>query len=541
MAEVAADGYVTTLRKGEAAVLVRYEGKFVTVNVTALEERPGFEWVQLPVYNYIDQQVDAKLKKLKILPSELTSDAEFLRRVSLDLIGLPPAPDEVRAFLTDPTERRVKRSRWIDRVLARPEFVDHWAVKWGDLFRNNRNFVGDKGVWAYQEWIRKSIAENKPYDQWVRELLTAQGSTFENPAANFFRIAKEAKVAMETTTQLFLGIRMVCTQCHDHPFEQWTQNQYFQMTAFFSAIGVKEGMDSQEEIVYRKRADTEVKHPKDGRVVKAKFLFGNSDDIPQEGDRREALVRWLTSKNNPYFARAVANRVWSYFLGRGIIEPVDDIRASNPPSNEPLLAALTKELTDHNFDLKHLMRSIVNSRTYQLSFRTNEWNREDEVNFSHAQPRRLPAETLFDTLSLATGTQFRFKDLPKGMRAQQFPDPVVGMGGFLDQFGRPPRQSVCECERRGDVSLIQALSLLNGSTVADAIADPEGRIAKLVMEKTPDKKLVEELYLAALSRPPEPKEFQLGLSYLTSGPNLAEKAQDLMWALVNSNAFLFNQ
>jgi hypothetical protein len=541
VAEVAADGYVTTLRKGEAAVLVRYEGKFVTVNVTALEERPGFEWVQLPVYNYIDQQVDAKLKKLKILPSELTSDAEFLRRVSLDLIGLPPTPEEVRAFLADPTERRVKRSRWIDRVLVRPEFVDHWAVKWGDLFRNNRNFVGDKGVWAYQEWIRKSIAENKPYDQWVRELLTAQGSTFENPAANFFRIAKEPKVAMETTTQLFLGIRMVCTQCHDHPFEQWTQNQYFQMTAFFSAIGVKEGMDSQDEIVYLKRADTEVKHPKDGRVVKAKFLFGNSDDIPQEGDRREALVRWLTSKNNPYFARAVANRLWSYFLGRGIIEPVDDIRASNPPSNEPLLAALTKELTDHNFDLKHLMRSIVNSRTYQLSFRTNEWNREDEVNFSHAQPRRLPAETLFDTLSLATGTQFRFKDLPKGMRAQQFPDPVVGMGGFLDQFGRPPRQSVCECERRGDVSLIQALSLLNGSTVADAIADPEGRIAKLVMKKTPDKKLVEELYLAALSRPPEPKEFQLGLSYLTSGPNLAEKAQDLMWALVNSNAFLFNQ
>ena len=541
MAEVTADGCATTLRKGEAAVLVRYEGKFVTVNVTALEERPGFEWVQLPVYNYIDQQVDAKLKKLKILTSELTTDAEFLRRVSLDLIGLPPTPDEVRAFLADPTDRRVKRSRWIDRLLARPEFVDHWTVKWGDLFRNNRNFVGDKGVWAYQEWIRKSIAENKPYDQWVRELVTARGSTFENPAANFFRIAKEPKVAMETTTQLFLGIRMVCTQCHDHPFEQWTQNQYYQMTAFFSAIGVKEGLDSQEEIVYPKRADTEVKHPKDGRLMKAKFLFGNSDDIPQEGDRREALVRWLTSKNNPYFARAVANRVWSYFFGRGIIEPVDDIRASNPPSNEPLLAALTKDLTDHNFDLKHLMRSIVNSRTYQLSFHTNEWNRDDEVNFSHAQPRRLPAETLFDTLSVATGTQFRFKDLPKGMRAQQFPDPVVGMGGFLDQFGRPPRQSVCECERRGDVSLIQALSLLNGATVADAIADPEGRIARLVIEKTTDKKLVEELYLSALSRPPEPKEFQLGLSYLTSSPDRAEKAQDLMWALINSNAFLFNQ
>jgi len=543
VAEVTPDGHLTTLRKGEAATLVRYEGKFVTVNITVLEDRPGFEWAQLPQYNFIDQHVDAKLKKVRIRPSALTADAEFLRRVSLDLTGLPPTPEEIRAFLADPADNRVKRSRWIDQLMSRQEFVDHWAVKWGDLFRNNRNLVGDKGVWSFQEWIRKSVAENKPYDQWVREILTAKGSTFENPAANFFRVTKEPKLAMETTTQLFLGVRMVCAQCHDHPFEQWTQNQYFQMTAFFSSIGVKEGLDSQEEIVYEKRGDTETKHPKDGRVVPAKYLFavGKFEEVDQKGDRREALVRWLTSKNNPYFAKSVANRIWSYFFGRGIIEPVDDIRASNPPSNEPLLAALTKDLTDHNFDLKHLMRTIVNSRTYQLSYKTNEWNKDDEVNFSHAQPRRLPAETLFDTLGVATGTEFRFKDLPKGMRAAQFPDSSVMMGGFLDQFGRPQRQSACECERRGDVSLIQALSLLNGSTVADAIADPEGRIAKLVMDKTPDKKLVEELYLAALSRPPQPKEFEMGLSYLTSGTNRAEKAQDLMWALINSNAFLFNQ
>jgi uncharacterized protein DUF1549/uncharacterized protein DUF1553 len=539
VAEVTPDGNMTGVRKGEAATLVRYEGKFVTVNITVLEERPGFQWAQLPQYNFIDQHVDAKLKKLRIQSSALTADAEFLRRVSLDLIGLPPTSQEIRTFLADPTGSRIKRSRWIDQLLNRPEFIDHWAVKWSDLFRNNRNLVGDKGVWAFQEWIKKSIATNKPYDQWVREILTAKGSTFENPAANFFRVTKEPKVAMETTTQLFLGVRMVCAQCHDHPFEQWTQNQYYQMTAFFSAIGVKEGLDSQEEIVYEKRAETDVKHPKDGHVVPAKYLFGKTDAI--EGDRREALVQWLTSKNNPYFAKSVANRIWSYFFGRGIIDPVDDIRASNPPSNEPLLAALTKDLTDHNFDLKHLMRTIVNSRTYQLDFRTNEWNKDDEVNFSHAQPRRLPAETLFDTLSVATGTEFRLKDLPKGMRAAQFPDSSVMMGGFLDQFGRPQRQSACECERRGDVSLIQALSLLNGSTVADAIADPEGLIAKLVTDKAPDKKLLEELYLAALSRPPQPKEFEMGLSYLASGPNRAEKAQDLMWALINSNAFLFNQ
>jgi hypothetical protein len=348
---------------------------------------------------------------------------------------------------------------------------------------------------------------------------------------------------METTTQVFLGIRMVCAQCHDHPFEQWTQNQYYQMAAFFSAIGIKEGLDSQEEIVYVKRIEKErqMKHPKDGRVVAPKYLFGESKSISPEGDPRQDLVRWLTSKDNPYFAKAVANRIWSYFFGRGIIEPVDDIRAGNPPSNEPLLAALTKDLTDHHFDLRHLIRTIVNSRTYQLTYRTNEWNQDDEVNFSHAMPRRLPAETLFDAISVATGSTLKFKDVPQNFKAQQFPDPTVGMGGFLDLFGRPQRDSACECERRSDVSLSQALNLINGSTVADAIADPKGRIANWIIEQVPDKKLVEELYLATLSRMPEVKELEMGLNYVTSSPNRAEKTQDLMWALLNSNAFLFNR
>ncbi|MCI0628498.1 MAG: DUF1549 domain-containing protein [Acidobacteria bacterium] len=543
VAEVTQDGHLTTLRRGEAALLIRYEGRFVPLPVTVLEGRPGFQWTQLPQHNYIDRHVDAKLKKVETLPSEIASDAEFLRRVYLDLIGIPPTPEETRAFLAEPGEQRLKRSRCIDKLMARSEFVDHWAVKWGDLFQNTRKFVGDKGVWQYRDWIRRSLAENKPYDQWVCEVLTAQGSTFENPAANFFRIAKNPKVTMETTTQVFLGIRMVCAQCHDHPFEQWTQNQYYQMAAFFSTIGVKEGIDSQEEIVYVKRNEEErnIKHPKSGNIVPAKYLFGDSKGLSQEGDRRNDLVRWLTSKDNPYFAKAVANRIWSYFFGRGIIDPVDDIRAGNPPSNEPLLRALTKDFTDYNFDLRHLIRTIVNSRTYQLTYRTNEWNQGDEVNFSHALPRRLPAETLFDAISVATGSALKFKDVPQNFRAQQFPDPTVGMGGFLDLFGRPQRDSACECERRSDVSLSQALNLINGSTVSDAIADPEGRIAHWVIGKVPDRKLVEELYLAALSRPPDTKEFELGLKYLAESPNRAEKAQDLMWALINSNAFLFNR
>lgn len=541
VAEVDQDGKVTTVRKGEAAILVRYEGKFVTLNVTALAGRPGFQWVQLPENNYIDRHVDAKLKKLEILGSELSSDAEFIRRISLDLIGLPPTSEEVKSFLADRNPGRIKRSRLVDRLMERPEFVDHWTVKRGDLFQNHRRFVGEKGAWAYLDWIRRSIAENKPYDELVREMLTSRGSTFENPAANFFRIAREPRVAMETTTQLFLGVRMVCAQCHDHPFEQWTRNQYFQMAAFFAGVGVKEGLDSQEEIVYEKREEAEVKHPKDGRVVPPKFLFGDSDAAASTGDRRQDLARWLTSKNNPYFARAVANRVWSYFFGRGIIDPVDDIRATNPPSNEPLLAALTKDLTDHNFDLKYLMRTIVNSRTYQLSYRTNAWNEDDEVNFSHARPRRLPAETLYDSISVAAGSALRFKDMPRGLRAAQLPDPAVAMGGFLDLFGRPQRESACECERRSDVSLAQTLNLINGSTLAHAIANPEGRVARLIAAKVPDRELVEELYLAALSRRPDTKELETAAAYVSASPNRAERAQDLLWALINSNAFLFNR
>jgi hypothetical protein len=290
-----------------------------------------------------------------------------------------------------------------------------------------------------------------------------------------------------------------------------------------------------------KREEGQTKHPKDGRIVKPKVLFGNTVGSSQDSDRREILVRWLTSKDNPYFARAAANRVWSYFFGRGIIEPVDDIRASNPPCNEPLLAAMTKDFTDHQFDLRHLIRTIVNSRTYQLSFEPNEWNRDDEVNFSHALPRRLPAETLFDAISVATGNTLKFKEVPKGFHAAQFPDATVGMGGFLDLFGRPQRDSACECERRSDVSLTQALNLINGPFVAEAISNPEGRVAKLVIQGTPDNKIVEDLYLAAYSRPPEPKELEMGLHYLSSSQNRAEKSQDLMWALLNSNAFLFNR
>jgi hypothetical protein len=542
IAEVTPAGRITTLRTGEAAMLVRYEGKLTVVNVTVVTDKPGFAWKTVPEWNYVDRHVNRKLERLKILPSQLAGDAGFLRRVSFDLIGLPPTPEQLRAFLADKTETRKKRAAMIDKLMAREEFVNHWSVKWSDLLQVNRNKLGDKGVWAFRDWIRESLAVNKPYNQMARELITARGSTFNNPPANFFRFTREPKVAMETTTQLFLGVRMVCAQCHDHPFEQWTQNQYYNLSAFFGELAVKSGEDSDEEVVYDRREDAEIFHPKDGRLMPARFLFEVENAAVREAELRESLADWLTSKQNPLFAKSMANRIWSYFFGIGIIEPVDDIRASNPPSNPALLDALSAEFLASGYDLRALIRTIVNSRTYQLSFETNAWNESDGLNFSHALPRRLSAEQLYDAIHIATGAKPKVTQVPEGSLAQDFPDPGVLRGGFLDVFGRPERQTSCECERRTDMSLVQALNLLNGATIADAIADPDGRIAKLILSGAPDRRIVEELYVAALGRAPDGREIDQALTYMGKpGAGRAERVQDLLWALLNSNAFLFNR
>src|SRR2546425_12661582 len=459
------------------------------------------------------------------------------------MTGLTPKAKEIRACVADKTGSQAKRTRVSDKLLASPEYVDTWTLKWGDLLQVSRRYLGDKGMWEFREWIRDSIAQNKPYDKFVYQLLTARGSSYENPPANFFRVTRNAKVSMEKTTQLFMGVRLVCTQCHDHPFEKWTQNQYYEMAAFFASVGLKPGFQSGDEIIYDKREDNEVKHPKTGRVVPPKYLVASvgAPPIASIPDRREALVEWLTSKENPFFARAIANRFWSYFLGRGIIEPVDDIRASNPPVNEALLEALTKDLTDHDFDLKHLMRTIVNSRTYQASIQTNVWNEDDKVNFSHALPRRLSAEELMDGIAQAAGARPKFPEVPPETKAEEFPDPHVGKDGFLDVFGRPARESSCECERRSDISLPQALNLVNGRTIADAIADPKGRVAKLILSGASERAIVEELYLASLSRAPTAKEYDAAMTFLRPGASRAAWAQDLLWSLVNSKAFLYNR
>ncbi len=546
--EESANGPVAVgLRHGESTLLVRYEGQFASVPATVLSGRQGFEWTRLPQVNYIDELIDEKLRRIEVLPSTPVDDAAFLRRVSLDLTGQIPSPETVRAFLADDTSSQTKRERLVDELIGGRAFVDHWTLKWGDLLRSNRKFMSYKGMLTFREWLRKQIDENRPYDELVRELIEASGSTLDNPAASFYRAAREPREAMETTTQLFMGVRMVCAQCHDHPFERWTQNQYYEMAAFFAGLGVRPGFRTGEEIVFDKRRDNEQLHPKTGAVVPPRYLVpvtGAPD--PGEGlGRRSALAEWLTSPENPWFAPAIANRIWSYFMGRGIIEPVDDIRASNQPVNAELLSALTTDLVENDFDLRHLMRTIATSRAYQASFETNDWNRDDRINFSHRQPRRLSAEQLADAVASATGSTFEIDTLPEDFGATTLPDPHVmtaGMGieTFLDLFGKPDRETPCECERKTEMSLSQALSLLNGSVIADAIGDARGRVASLVLAGLDNEEMIDELYLATLGRLPTGAEAELASSHFASAPSRTAAAQDLMWALLNSNAFLFN-
>jgi hypothetical protein len=367
------DGLVRALRRGEAALLVRYEGLYSTALITIMGDRSGYQWVEVPENNFIDKYINAKLRTVKVLPSQLCSDAEFMRRVYLDLTGLPPKPEKVHAFIDDTTPSKEKREKLINELVGSPDYVESWANKWADLLQCNSENLGQKSVWLYRDWIRRQIAYNVPYDMMVRSLLTAQGSSYENPAVNYLRVLREPGKMAEDVSQTFLGVRFNCNKCHDHPFEKWTQNQYYEAAAFFARVGIKKGQIgrevifseaggnaqvSSEEVVYVKYDGGEVKHPKTDSAVKPKVPVGQAHDIGANDDRRDAFVDWLTSKENPFFAKSVANRVWSYFFGKGIIDPVDDIRASNPPSNPELLDALTTEFVDSSFDLRKLMRTI---------------------------------------------------------------------------------------------------------------------------------------------------------------------------------------
>ena len=526
VATIDKQGLVTAVRRGETAVLARYEGNYAAASLIIMGDRTGFVWQEVVPYNYIDELVYAKLRSLKIQPSDVCSDADFIRRLHLDLTGLPPEPEAVRAFLDDKTPSRTKRENLVESLVGSPDFVDHWTNKWSDLLQVNRKFLGVEGAEAFRKHIRNAVQGNMPYDQFCYRLLTGTGSNVANPDAAYYKILRDPDLAMENTTHLFLAIRFNCNKCHDHPFERWTQSQYYELASFFTQISRREdpkfkGRKTQGtavrgplplvEIIEDAKSG-EIKNERTGQTAIPKFPFLHGAMPKSEGARREQLAKWITAKENPYFAKSYVNRLWSYLLGVGIIEPVDDLRAGNPPTNPELLDRLTEEFIKSGFNVQHMIKTICKSRTYQHSIKTNPWNKDDDVNYSHALARRLPAEVLFDSIHRTTGSVSKIPGLPPGSRAVQTIDSSVQVpGGFLELLGRPPRESACECERSSGMQLGPVLSLVTGPVINDAIKDPNNRIAKIVAAHKDDAKVVEELYLAILNRRPTEKEIKIGI------------------------------
>lgn len=538
LADVNEQGLVTMQGRGGVAIQVRYERVFVVANIVALDSAAGFAWANPPERNFIDKHVFSRLRDLRMNPADLASDAAFLRRVSLDLIGVQPAPGELRAFLADSTAD--KRDRAIEQLFARPEYVDHWSLKWGDLLQNSRRYMPEESMFAFRDWLRHAVSSNMPLDQFAREVLTGQGAVRDSATAAFYRVSTDPKISLERTAQVFTGIRMLCARCHPHPFENWGQADYYGLASFFNQVGEKADFANPLDKVIVVRKDTGFAvNPRTNQLQAPRFLGGGEPQVQPGADRRVVFAEWLTGKQNPWFARSLVNRYWSYFFSRGIIDPVDDIRVTNPPINAPLLDALTKDFVDHGFDVRHLLRSIVQSRTYQLSSVANPGNAHDNDNFSHMLPRRLSAEQLLDSVGVATGVPENIAGAPAGFRAAQTPDTNI-TNEFLDLFGRAPRMEACECERTTDSNMLQALHMINGQTLLQKVTAPNSRVAALVADAklTPEQR-IEEIYLCTVCRLPTPEEMKVSLGYLQNKPNPAEAYQDLMWALLNSNDFLF--
>ena len=537
IADVDGDGFVAFKTPGEVAIIAHYLGLVATVRLTHLVEVPGFKVAEVPDANPIDRAVFGKLNRMRIEASPPCTDAEFIRRASLDILGLLPDPAEVDAFRGETTPD--KRDHLIDALLDRPEFADFWALKFADILRVNGRLIETKGTLAFHRWIKANIERDVPLDQFVRDLLTAGGSSFRNPAANYYRISRDPETAVESTAQLFLGVRIQCAKCHNHPFERWTQDDYYGFAAFFARVKRKPGGLPGDEIVFHAEKG-EVKHPRTGTVLQPKALGGPTyGDSPTDlGDRRVVLAAWLTGPNNPFFAKSLANRVWYHLMGRGVVEPVDDFRDSNPASNDELLEALAANLTSSGFQLKPLIRAIATSQVYGLSAQPQGTNAADTLYFSHASARLLPAEVLLDAISTVTATATPFDNLPPGTRAVQIPDGRTE-NTFLKTFGRPARELACECERETDSNLSQALQLIGGATLNGKLRDDSGRVAHLAASKLDPPAIATELYQIALSRDPTPGELATAARHFATTPDRRQAIEDLAWAIINSKEFLF--
>lgn len=551
MAEVSPAGLVRVLDiSGKVSVMVRYQGR---VAVFSAAVPLGAPVENLPLAkNFVDEHVFSNLKQLGIPPSAVCDDATFLRRVTLDIGGRLPTEEEATAFLADITSD--KRDRLIDDLLRSPDYADFFAAKWTTLLKNRRDDASDiVSNFAFHAWVRDSLLANKPYDQFVRELLAATGTVIGNPPVAWYKRVKEPKEQLEDVAQLFLGVRMQCAQCHHHPFERWSQDDYYSLAAFFTQVGRKPSGTRGEDLIFHKRGIATANNMKTGVPLRPAALGDTLPEIAADFDPRLRLADWMSAKDNKFFAKALVNRYWKHFFQRGLIEPEDDIRDSNPPTNPELLAALEQHFIASGFDLKELVRAITRSQAYQLSSVPNAHNLVDRQNYSRYYPRRLQAEVLLDAIDRLTATQTDFQNLPPGTRAVALPDNSYNNSTpFLRVFGRPEGASVCECERVQSSSLSQSLHLINAADIKAKLASGQGRGEKLAKQEGPPEAKVRELYMAAFAREPRAEELKTALEYLAEVPLDAagnpvdarrasrENFQDLLWALINSKEFLFN-
>jgi hypothetical protein len=534
-ATISAEGVVTAGERGEAFVMARFATFTVGAQVIVLPKGLQFQFPKVVEKNYIDTLVNNKLKKLRITPSERCTDEAFLRRACLDIIGVLPTVEEYRRFMSDSAPN--KREKLVDELLERKEFAELWVLKWAELLQIRSSLqVSYKATLLYYNWLQDNIARNVPMDQMVQELLGSTGGTFKNPATNYYQNETDTLKVSENVAQVFMGMRIQCAQCHNHPFDRWTQNDYYGFAAFFSQVGRK-GTDDPRELVVFNSGGGEVTHPVGGRVMKPKFLGGATPEVAGK-DRRVVLAKWLASPDNPYFATNLANIVWDHFFGKGIIDPVDDVRVSNPASNPELLQELGKRFTEYHYDFKKLVRDICNSRTYQLCTQPNESNQGDARNFTHAALRRIKAETFLDCISQVTETKNKFPGLPVGARAAQIADGTVSTY-FLTTFGRATRETVCSCEVKLEPTLSQSLHLLNGDATTQRIAGGN-LVGRRLGEKKPPKEVVEELYVRCLSRKPLATEVAKLEPQIAKESDKKKALDDVFWALLNSREFMFN-
>lgn len=544
LAEVDETGLVTTLElSGEVAIMARYQGQVSTFRATI---PLGAEVASTPpVQNFVDEAVFSKLKLLGIPPSPLADDSTFMRRVYLDITGTLPTESEVKDFLSN--QSTDKRSQLVDKLLDSPEYADYFSNKWNMVLRNKKRQAQDQtGTYMFHDWIWNSLYDNKPYNQFVKEIITASGDPNINPPVVWYREVADANQQVEDVAQLFLGVRIQCARCHHHPFEKWSQNDYYGLAAFFNRVGKKTlGAEVPKNLrdrrIFHNEGIAQTPNPRSGINLRPTALGSDPFDVPAERDPRFYLADWMSQPDNAFFAKSLVNRYWKHFFSRGIVEPEDDMRETNPPSNPELLNGLANHFVQSGFDLKELVRTICNSSTYQLSAYPNDYNLKDKQNFSRYYPKRLTAESLYDGFHQVTNTTQNYSGMPSGTRSVQLPDASVGPY-FLKVFGQPQADTACECERSQEANLAQSLHLLNSSEVQTKISSGAGRAVTLANQTDrPHADRIEELYRWVYARQPDQEEVQIALAHIEKNKENVKLAyEDILWALINTKEFLFN-